>query len=415
MTLWREALEIILSQVEPRRRAVVGLDSALSMVAAETIVSPEKLPPFDNSAMDGFAVRAVDCENASLDSPVSLRILEDLPAGCAPNHSLTPRTATRIMTGAPMPIGSSAVVPVEDTRSGKETVDILKAIKPKKNVRFAGEDIDIGMSILRVGQVIKPSHIGLLAALGISEIPIFPQVRVAIITTGSELVDHTEKPGVGQIRDANLHSLSAQVRSWGAIPMPFPRICDTRESVELAVNDALETCDLLLTTGGVSVGDYDFVKGTLDSVGAKLHFWKVDQKPGGPFGFWTLGEKPFFGIPGNPVSAMVMAELYLRPAIYKMMGRQNFQPQPIRANLESGFCKSSNDSKRHFLRVVAEERQGRWVARLSGPQGSAQLSSICVANALAMVPEDAIEIPAGGEVEIILIKNSLSIDDSNTV
>ncbi|MCL1908896.1 MAG: molybdopterin molybdotransferase MoeA [Holophagaceae bacterium] len=403
MTTWLDALEIILSHIKSATAIRMRIDEALGLVVAETVLSCEKLPPFDNSAMDGFAVRACDCEHASADRPVSLQILQDLPAGSVATQALLRGTAMRIMTGAKMPTGSDAVIPVEDTRPSDNFVEILCATKSKKNVRFAGEDIGLGDVAISLGEPVKPAHIGLLAALGISEVPVIPPARVAVITTGNELVEHTEKPSSGQIRDANLHSLSAQMRSWGAISVGYPRIADTREAVGSAFAQATEECDILLSTGGVSVGDYDYVKEMLDSLGAKQHFWRIAQKPGGPFGFWTLSGKPFFGVPGNPVSAMVMAELYLKPAIRQMMGHKDVRHACMTATLETGFRKSGNDGKRHFLRVNMAEIGGRWIARLSGSQGSAQLTSICAANALAMIPEDATEILPGGEVEVIMM------------
>jgi molybdopterin molybdotransferase len=403
VTKWREALEIILNCVEPIAAARVSIDEALGLVASETVFSPERLPSFDNSAMDGFAVRYGDCVKASAEHPVSLRILEDLPAGSVAVQAVSSGTALRIMTGAALPMGCDAVVPVENTRLREEFVEILKPPQTKANIRFAGEDIDVGQTVLSQGRQIQAAHIGLSAALGITEISVIPPIKVAVITTGSELAAAAEQPGPGKIRDSNIYSISSQIRSWGAAPVIFPRIGDTRRAVESALNEAADKCDLLLTTGGISVGDYDYVKETLHALGAKQHFWRIAQKPGGPFGFWTLRDKPFFGVPGNPVSAIVMAELYLKPAIYKMMGRENSGQLYVQAKLDSGFRKSNDDGKRHFLRVIAKESESGWTARLSGPQGSAQLTSMCAANALAMIPEDTLEIPANGKVELLLL------------
>jgi len=413
MTKWQEALKIILSCVKPNAAVKVSIDDALGLIASETVLSPEKLPHFDNSAMDGFAVRFEDCTSASADNPVSLHILEDLPAGRIATQTVSAGTALRIMTGAALPIGSNAIVPVEDTHPGKGVVDILNAPKPKQNIRFAGEDIDAGQPVISAGKQINAAHIGLLAALGVSEISVIPPARVAVITTGSELLDVKEQPAPGKIRDANIHSLSAQIRSWGAIPVTFPRIDDTRCAVESVLKEAASQCDLLLTTGGISVGDYDHVKEILGILDAKQHFWRIAQKPGGPMGFWTLRDKPFLGIPGNPVSAMVMAELYLKPAVCQMMGHKNIGQPCVKARLETGFRKSGNDGKRHFLRVVASNTEGKWIARLSGPQGSAQLTSMCNANALAMIPEDTTEVSAGEEVELLLCGSQKGVDSCN--
>jgi molybdopterin molybdotransferase len=402
---WRDALESILENVGTAAAAKMAVGEALGLVAAEDVCSQEALPPFDNSAMDGFAVRSGDCAAASAGSPILLRVLEDLPAGCTAAQSLAAGTAIRIMTGAPLPQGCDAVVPVEDTRCPEDQGGFVEVIKPPRqraHIRFAGEDINVGQTAISRGRLINAAHIGLLAALGVPYISVLQPVRVAILTTGNELVDAPEIPSPGKIRDANIHSITALVRSWGALPMGFPRIGDSHQAVVSALERAAAECDLLLTTGGVSVGDYDFVKDALNSLGARQHFWRIAQKPGGPFGFWTLSGKPFFGIPGNPVSAIVMAQLYLKPAIQRMKGKQGPDTACVRAKLEGGFRKSGPDGKRHFLRVCAEEHEGGWTARLAGPQGSAQLTSMCAANALAMIPEDAVEIPEGGEVELLM-------------
>jgi molybdopterin molybdotransferase len=403
VTNWQEALKIILSNVAPIASERLPLDGIMGLVAAEDVFSPERLPPFDNSAMDGFAVRHDECEGASADNPVALRILESLPAGKAPSQAITAGYATRIMTGAHLPEGCDAIAPVENTRTRGDSVEILRATNQNSNIRYAGEDIDVGQPIIFEGNRFGAAHIGLLGALGIAEVPAIPPAKVAVITTGSELVDVSEKPGPGKIRDANIHSLCALIRSWGASPVAFPRVGDARQSIEDAISMAAGKCDMLVTTGGVSLGDYDHVKETLDILGAARHFWKIAQKPGGPMGFWTLQGRPFFGIPGNPVSAIVMAELYLKPAIHKMMGHPNFVHRRVIARLDGGYRKSGEDGKRHFLRVIANEGRDGWVARLSGPQGSAQLTTSCAANALAMIPEDRAEIKDGGEVELIFL------------
>jgi len=409
MIKWQEALDIILGAIGPLDAARIPIDRAFGLVAAEGVTAPENLPPFDNSAMDGFAVAHSDCAGASENSPVSLRVVEDLPAGSVASQDLPKGAAMRIMTGAMMPPGSDCVVPVEDTRSVKNTVEILKAPRPNGNVRTKGEDVKEGQAAIPAGEVINAAAIGLLAALGIEYISTIPPAKVGIITTGAELVDISKRPGLGQIRDSNMHSLSAQVGQWGGLPIHFPRIADSPDKVAMAIRRAADMCDVIVTTGGVSVGDYDCVKGALGDIGAKQLFWRVAQRPGGPFGFWGYEGLPVFGLPGNPVSAMVMAELYLRPALVKLMGRMLLgqggladRRKCVRARLAEGFCKSGMDGKRHFVRVIAQEGDCGWEARLSGPQGSAQLLPMRAANALAMVPEGVAEIPKGGEVELLL-------------
>jgi len=405
MIRWQDALEIILGAIGPLDAARIPIDKAFGLVAAEDVLAAENLPPFDNSAMDGFAVSHSDCEGASESSPVSLRVVGDLPAGSVASQDLPKGAAMRIMTGAMMPQGSDCVVPVEDTRSSGSAVEILKAPKPNGNVRAKGEDVKEGQRAVLAFDVINAAAIGLLAALGVERISAIPPAKVGIITTGGELVDISKCPGPGQIRDSNMHSLSAQVGYWGAWPIHFPRIPDSPDKVAAAIRRAADMCDVIVTTGGVSVGDYDCVKGALAEIGAEQRFWHVAQRPGGPFGFWDYEGRPVFGLPGNPVSAMVMAELYLRPALAKMMGRMADEAhwqRRVKAKLVEGFSKSGMDGKRHFIRVVAKESESGWEAKLSGPQGSAQLFPMKAANALAMVPEDVAEIPMGGEVELLL-------------
>jgi molybdopterin molybdotransferase len=403
---WQEALEIILGTARPIQAASIPIGRAFGLVAAKDVPAPENLPPFDNSAMDGFAVAHSDCVGASENTPVSLKVLEDLPAGSVATQKVPKGAAIRIMTGAMMPSGCDCVVPVENARTNGNMVEILKAPKPNGNVRFKGEDVKAGHAAISTGDQINAATICLMAALGIEEVLAIPPTKVGIITTGAELVDVSMRPGLGQIRDSNIHGLSAMVSHWGAEPIPFPRIADAPFDVEAAIRRAADTCNIIVTTGGVSVGDYDYVKGTLANAGAKQLFWRVAQRPGGPFGFWEYGGLPVFGLPGNPVSAMVMAELYLRPAIALMMGRiadGASLHKCVKARLLDGFRKSGVDGKRHFLRVAAKEGNGGWEARLSGPQGSAQISAMMAANALAMVPEEATEIPKGGEVELLLL------------
>ncbi|MDR2560903.1 MAG: molybdopterin molybdotransferase MoeA [Holophagales bacterium] len=409
MIKWQEALEVILGAIRPLGAARIPIDKVFGLVAAEDVMATENLPPFSNSAMDGFAVSHSDCEGASESSPISLSVIEDLPAGSVASQDLPKGAAMRIMTGAMMPRGSDSVVPVEDTRSSGSTVEILKAPKPNGNVRAKGEDVKDGQRAILAFDVINAAAIGLLAALGIERISAIPPAKVGIITTGGELVDISKRPGPGQIRDSNMHSLSALVSCWGAWPIHFPRIADSPDKVAAAIRRAADMCDVIVTTGGVSVGDYDCVKGALADIGAKQHFWRVAQRPGGPFGFWDYEGRPVFGLPGNPVSAMVMAELYLRPALAKMMGRMMGGPgngthwqRRVKAKFVEGFRKSGMDGKRHFIRVVAQEKGSGWEANLSGPQGSAQLFPMKAANALAMVPEDVAEIPKGGVVELLL-------------
>ena len=333
-----------------------------------------------------------------------LRVLGALPAGGVSAHAVEPGTALRIMTGAPMPEGADAVAPVESIRTGEGWVEVAHPLSPGANVRREGEDIPAGGLVLEAGTSLRPGEIGVLASTGFGGLLVHPRARVAVITTGDELVDCSEGLGPGRIRDANIHALGAQVRAFGALPIPFPRIPDRQGAAEAALRQALDACDLVLTTGGVSMGDWDFVKPALEKMGAVPLFWRVAQKPGGPLGFWMLEGKPIFGIPGNPVAAMLMVEEYVRPALRKMMGFRHLHRPERTGILDRPWGRSGADGRTHFLRVTAREDGGQWRASLTGPQGSGILSSMLRANALAVIPEDQGSVPAGGSVRLHLIE-----------
>jgi molybdopterin molybdotransferase len=394
----REALASVLAHVKPSGITRIPLSEALGLAVAEDICATENVPPFTNSAMDGFAIRSEDSADARSDTPVSLRVLGDVPAGQVASCPVEAGSALRIMTGAPLPEGADAVVPVENTRSGDNWVELHQPVWRHAEIRFAGEDIREGTCVVESGVTLNPGEIGVLAAIGCAEVPVRMRTRVAVLTTGDELVDASEKPGPGQIRDANIHAVCAQLSTLGAQAIPFPRVPDTRESVEHVLREAMATSDMILTTGGISVGDYDFVKDVLEDLGVKRIFWRVAQKPGGPLGFWMLGEKPVFGIPGNPVAAMLMVEEYVRPALRKMMGFKFLYRPEARGQLDEAWNKSKPDGKQHTLRVRAGYTQGIWHASLTGPQGSGILSSMMRANALAIIPEDVNSVQRGGEV-----------------
>jgi len=397
-----EALEQILARVPLLGVESLPLDECLGLASAEDVVAPESVPPFTNSAMDGYALRAADLVGASAASPVRLRVLQALAAGEVAGMGVEPGTAMRIMTGAPIPEGADAVVPVEFTRSGEGWVELDQPVKTGANIRPLGEDLREGELVLAAGTTLRPAEIGVLASLGFQNLFVRPQVRVAVLTTGDELVDVGEQPGPGQIRDSNIHALCAQLRSFGAIPVPFERVSDKGDAVRRTLETALASADVLLTTGGISVGDYDPVKPALEALRAEKHFWKVAQKPGGPLGFWTLGGKPIFGIPGNPVAAMVMAEEYVRPALRQMMGhRLRFRPE-VEGRFEGQWRKGTPDGKLHFLRVIARTEAGITRVALAGPQGSGQLSSMMRANALALVSEAKVSLEDGEPVRVHL-------------
>ena len=404
MLTYREALQRVLDSVAAGPVQRVPLDEALGLVAAADVTCPGPVPPFTNSGMDGFAVRAADIAGASDQAPVRLRVLEDVPAGRVAECAVAPGTALRIMTGAPLPAGADAVVPVESTGSAGEHVEIRRSVREGANVRLAGEDLAAGANVVARGDILRPADIGLLAVAGCATVPVYPRPRLAIITTGDELVDVSEPPGPGRNRDANLHAARAQAVAFGALPMAFPRVPDRREEIVRALRESAAAANVIVTTGGISMGEYDCVKDALDELGAERIFWRVAQKPAGPLGLWQLHGKPVFGVPGNPVAAMLVMEEYVRPLLRRTMGfARLFRPER-HGTLETPWTRRPGDDRLHFLRVFVREEGGALRARLSGPQGSGVLSSMARANALALIPGDVASIPEGGRVLLHLIE-----------
>ena len=403
MLTYREALQRVLDCVAPLPPRRVALGEALGRVAAEDVVATDPVPPFTNSGMDGFAVRAADIEDAREDARVSLRVLADLPAGQVAACEVTRGTALRIMTGAPLPGGADAVVPVERTTAAGDRVQVHRPVRRGANVRPAGEDVPAGTRVVARDAVLRAGDIGILAEVGHTEVAVIPRARIAVITTGDELVDAAERPGPGRIRDSNIHAVCAQAAAFGAVGVPIPRVADRRADMERSLHAAAASADVIVTTGGISMGAFDCVKEALEALGAERVFWRVAQKPAGPLGFWRLGAVPVFGVPGNPVAAMIVMEEYVRPALRKMMSLPRLFRPERHATLEMPWERRESDRRLHFLRVVAREEGGAWRARLAGPQGSGILWSMARANALALVPEDATDVQAGAEVLLHLI------------
>lgn len=393
-----EALAAVLELAVPLPAEERDLDDVLGRVLAAEVAAGEDLPPFANSAMDGFAVRAADVVEASEASSVELRVLADLPAGAVTDVQLGPGQAMRIMTGARMPAGADAVVPVEHTAAAGHVVRVRRPVRAGSNVRQAGEDVRAGEVVLRRGTVLRPAEIGLLAAVGRVRVQVVRAPVVAVVTTGDELVAAGQPLAPGKIRDANLHSLSAQVWAAGAVPAPFPRVPDRREAIQDALVQAWGSADVVVTNGGVSVGEWDHVKQVLAELGARQVFWGVRQKPGKPMALWEWNGKLVLGLPGNPVSCMVCFEEYVRPALRRMMGHALLHRPMRTASLVEGFAAEAGDRRTHFVRVAVRELEGRLVATATGPQGSGILSSMVRANALAVIPGESGPVAPGGEV-----------------
>jgi molybdopterin molybdotransferase len=409
-----EALERILSYVSVLPAEEKPLLDALGQVVAEDIVSGINIPPLDNTAMDGYAVIASDTRGASDATPVSLRVVGELAAGYLFEGAVTPGTAVRIMTGAPMPRGADAVVPFEETdeRAGRqfgsfaksrEVVGILKAAAPGANIRRAAEDLRRGQTIIRSGSVLHPAQIGVLASIGRATVRVRRRPMVAILSTGDEVREPGTPLAPGQIYDSNAYSISAMVLANGGVPQRLGIAKDTVEALTAKLREGLDA-DMLVTSAGVSRGDYDVVKDVLAKEG-EVDFWTVRMRPGKPlaFGAFASGGRrvPHIGLPGNPVSSMVSFELFGRPAIYKMLGRSDWQRPVVRAIAEEPIA--NTDARRVFARAIVTQRDGRYYAALTGPQGSGILTSMAEANALAVVPEDVPGVATGDEVDVMLL------------
>ncbi len=384
----------------PRATTVV-VDDALGLVLATDVVAGERVPPFANTAMDGYAVRAADTVAARPDAPARLRVVGDLPAGHAPTVAVGPGEAIRIMTGAPIPDGADAIVMVERTeRDGDDGVRIAVPAAVGDHVRAAGGDVTEGAVVFTAGTRLGPAHLGVLASIGVTDVPVHPRVRVGVISTGDELVEGPQPLAPGQIRDSNRPMLLALVAEAGAAPVDLGIGRDDEAAVETMFREAATSCDVIVTSGGVSVGDYDVVKAVLDRLGA-LEWWQVAIKPAKPLAFGLLDGTPVFGLPGNPVSSHVSFELFARPALRRMAGDPHPERPVVRAVAGAAMPRRA-DGKLHFDRVRVEIVDGGYVAVRSGEQASNVLSGMANANGLALLP-DGPGPAAGDEIQVMLL------------
>jgi molybdopterin molybdotransferase len=395
-----EALQKVLSHIEPLGSEKVSILKAVGRVMAEDIDANRDIPPFDNSGMDGYAVRSEDIQNAASNRPVRLEVIEDLPAGFISKKGLEEGKAIRIMTGAPIPEVADTIVPVEDTRQEERFVVIFETVPPGEHIRRAGEDVKKGERVISRGDLIHPAEVGMLASVGRSSVSIYQRPLVAILCTGEELVDvdgHLE--GV-KIVSSNSYTLAAQVKDCGAIPIQLGIARDRKEEIKEKLLQGIRS-DVIISSAGVSVGDYDFVKEALNELGMEMIFWRVAMKPGRPVAFGLLQGKPVFGLPGNPVSSMVSFEQFVRPALLKMMGhRQLFRPV-IEAILKEDIRK--RPGRRHFLRASVSFEKNDYFVTLTGAQGSGILKSMIKANGLVIIPEEREMVKAGEKVKVQLL------------
>lgn len=399
------AQRLVLEQVSPLGPERVPLAEALGRVLAEEIVARADLPPADNSAMDGFAVRAVDVASACPEQPIRLEVIEEIPAGRVGARRVEQGQATRVMTGAPLPQGADAVVPVEQTRApnrpDEHLVEVLVPAPAGTFVRRRGSDMAVGAMVLRSGTECGPAEVGALAALGRPVVTVGRRPTVAILATGDELVESHEPLSPGRIVNCNSPALATLVRQHGGVPVVLPTAPDCMDEIRAAFASAM-SADFILSSGGVSVGDHDYVKKVLAELGARTIFWRVAMKPGKPLHFSVLNGKPCFGLPGNPVSSMVSFLQFVRPAIRRAAGyRDEDLLLPTARALVDGPVSNQND-RRSYLRANLRLDGSRLRARVMGSQGSHQLTSLLGANGLVLIePGEAIE--AGGEVTVQVI------------
>ena len=401
-----EAVALITAAATPLPTEPTPLAEALGRVLAADIRSPITLPHWTNSAMDGYAVRGEDVAGTTEAHPVSLRVLETVAAGAFPTRAVGRGEATRIMTGAPLPEGADTVIRVEDTDGGIAVVAIRKDRDIGKNFRLRGEDLVEGGVALPAGMPLGAAQLGILASIGEGVVPTHRRPRVAILGSGDELVDldrFDEVRAGRKIVSSNAYTLDALVRLNGGIPIGLGHAADTQDAMRALLQRAIDAApDLIVTSAGVSVGEFDHTRTALESLGAEMLVSRVRMRPGAPIGFGRVQGIPWIGLPGNPVSVMVTFELFVRPTIRRMLGHTRLHRRPLPVTLEEPVRIGARLT--HFLRaIVTAQPDGTLTARLTGPQGSGILTSMSLANALLVVPEDRSEVPAGEHLTALLL------------
>jgi molybdopterin molybdotransferase len=397
----QEALDTILSKIQFKGVEKVPLDQALGRVLAEDVISRVNNPPLDNSAMDGYALIAEDIQSATPENPVKLDVVEEIAAGYTAKGVLKPGQAMRIMTGAPIPSGANAVLMQEDTQKNGNAILCLDKADVDENIRMAGEDVKIGEEVIKKGTTLSPAHIGMMAVVGRSQIAVGQRPIVSILSTGDEILELDETPQGPQIFNSNGHMLAAQIKSAGGIPIYLGIAKDTEKDLMEKFEWALKA-DVVVSSGGVSVGDYDLVKASLQKMGQDMLFWKVAMKPGKPLAFGRIGETPIFGLPGNPVSSFVSFEQFVRPSLRKIMGCSDLTHKTVQAKLTRTIHKKPG--RLHFLSSIVSWADGEYTVTPAGEQGSGILKSAANANGLLIFPLEAEEIKQGQEVAVQLLE-----------
>jgi len=405
---------MVLLDSEPLGVMESAMLDSLGMVLAEDVVSTRDVPPFDNSAMDGFALLAQDTKGASKENPIVLPVVETIPAGAFSEMPLVGGKAMRIMTGAPLPksTAAAAVVRFEDTKSNGETVQIFVEVAGGKNIRRQGEDIHKGKTVLERGSQIRSASVGILASLGVEKVKVYRRPIVAVIVTGDEIAELGDADSENKIINSNAYTLLCRLRETGALPIYLGIARDTREDLCGKFSEALRKADIIITSGGVSAGDYDFVENVWRDMGAQILFSEVAQRPGKPMLFGKLDNKLIFGLPGNPVSTLVSFDIYVQPAILKTLGRKDFIKRHFLAVLDEEITKEKGFSL--FARGICKIKDGKLRVKTTGAQGSGILTSMLVGNCLIVLsPETTIQ-KIGTSVDVILLDDTFLLYDNDT-
>lgn len=395
-----EAQKIILNEISVIGNEKVLLTESLGRTLSEEIISPLNHPPWDSSAMDGYAVRLSDTKGASPERPAYLKIIEEIPAGSLPQKTLRKGEAAKVMTGAPLPKGADAVVMVEETERKGESIEIYQTSDPGVFIRRKGEAVQEGAQILKKGLCLRSAELALMASIGKSVVPVYQRPRVAILSTGDELADLDEVRGEDKIINSNGYGLSAQVTETGGLPVNLGIAKDDKDILMEKVKSGL-IADFLLISGGVSMGDNDFVIEILESLGVGMRFWKVAMKPGKPLAFGTKGGQAVFGLPGNPVASMVAFEQFVRPAILFACGCSDILRPETNAVLEEDMTKRFG--RKEFVRAIVSVEKGEFRVRSTGSQRSSTLLSLVKANAFMVLPAEAKKVKSGEKVAVQLL------------
>ncbi|WP_371379962.1 gephyrin-like molybdotransferase Glp [Sporomusa aerivorans] len=399
-----EAHAILGELVQPVKPGYVSLFAAAGRVLCRDIQSGVNLPAFSKSPLDGYAVQAGDTQTASRSQPVVLEVIEEVRAGYVPQRKVVSGTAIKVMTGAPVPEGADEIIKYEDVVRENNHISLSYPLQPGKNVIKAGEDVTLGEMIACRGALLNPPLVGLLAAVGIAQVPVYEKVKVAILSTGDELVDPATALLPGKIYNSNLHSLNAFCSQLGTEPISMGIVPDEKEAIVARLGQALSAADLVITTGGVSVGDYDVVPDALEAIGAEIAFWKVDMKPGSPVIAARYNQKLIIGLSGNPAAAFITFDLIVVPLIKKMMGLAEQFPPKISAILTDSFNKPSQ--QRRFLRARVQRDNEMNYVKLTGEQSNGVLKSMIDCNALIDVPAGSGPLIAGQEVSAVVLRNA---------